>query len=66
MSGNEATFAEKQREANRIESQFDTLKEMATSPDSTGLFNDDEIAGMRAEMAELSSQYVQLTGLTLE
>lgn len=39
MSGNEATFAEKQREANRIESQFDTLKEMATSPDSTSLFN---------------------------
>jgi hypothetical protein len=64
LSSAKATFAEKQVQANRIEGQFDTLKDRVVAAGYTN--SDNEIAAMRAEMAVLSSQYFDLTGLTLK
>jgi len=66
MSSAQATIAEKQEQANRIEGQFDTLKDRVVAAGYSNTFSDDEIAAMRTEMAVLSSQYFDLTGLTLK
>ena len=59
------SFNEKQLEANRIESQFDTLKDRVIKAGYTDQYSDEEIAEMRNEMEALSSQYFDLTNLTL-
>lgn len=59
------SFNEKQLEANRIESQFDTLKDRVIKAEHTNQYSDEEIADMRAEMKALSNQYFDLTNLTL-
>lgn len=61
----QATFAEKQEQANRIEGQFDTLKDRVVAAGYGNKYSDEEVAEMRTEMAKLSSQYFDLTGLTL-
>ncbi|HEK4047855.1 TPA: hypothetical protein SL338_004870 [Pseudomonas aeruginosa] len=66
MSGTQATFAEKQRQANRIEGEFDTLRDRVLAAGYSNKYSDEEVAAMRTEMAVLSSQYFDLTGLTLE
>jgi hypothetical protein len=66
MSSVPPTFAEKQEQANRVEGQFDTLKDRVVAAGYSNTYSDDEIAAMRTEMAVLSSQYFDLTGLTLK
>lgn len=66
MSSTQATSAERQEQANRIEGQFDTLKDRVVAAGYSNTYSDDEIAAMRTEMAVLSSQYFDLTGLTLD
>ncbi len=66
MTSAQATFAEKQEQANRIEGQFDTLKDRVVAAGYSNNYSDNEIAAMRTEMAVLSSQYFDLTGLTLK
>ncbi|MGV8213351.1 hypothetical protein [Pseudomonas aeruginosa] len=66
MSGTQATFAEKQRQANRIEGEFDTLRDRVLAAGYSNKYSDEEVAAMRTEMAVLSSRYFDLTGLTLE
>ncbi|EPQ6932455.1 hypothetical protein ACUVZD_000098 [Pseudomonas aeruginosa] len=58
-------FVKKQEQANRIEGQFDALRDRVNSAGNNE-FSDDEMSEMRAEMTVLSSQYFDLTGLTLE
>lgn len=65
MNGSQPTFNEKQIQANRIESQFDTLRDRVIAADYSNKYSDEEVADMRAEMATLSSQYFDLMGLTL-
>lgn len=66
MSSAQGTFAERQEQANRIEGQFDTLKDRVIAAGYSNTYSDEEIAAMRTEMAVLSSQYFDLTGLTLK
>lgn len=66
MSGDQASFAEKQGQANRIEGQFDTLRDRVVAAGYGNKYSDDEVAAMRTEMAVLSSKYFDLTGLTLQ
>ncbi|MHD0644308.1 hypothetical protein ACYPKM_01560 [Pseudomonas aeruginosa] len=66
MSGTQATFAEKQQKANRIEGEFDTLRDRVVAASYGNKYSDEEVVAMRTEMAVLSSQYFDLTGLTLE
>jgi len=66
ISPAQATFAEKQEQANRIEGKFDTLKDCVVAAGFSNTYSDDEIAAMRTEMSVLSSQYFDLTGLTLK
>ena len=66
MSSYQATFAEKQELANRIEGQFDTLNDRVVAAGYSNTYSDDEVAAMRTEMTVLSSQYVDLTGMPLK
>jgi len=66
ISPDQATFSEKQKQANRIEGQFDTLKDRVVAAGFSNTYSDEEIAEMRTDMAVLSSQYFDLTGLTLK
>ena len=59
------TFAEKQQKANRIEGQFDTVTDRVAAAGNDNTYSVEEISAMRTEMAVLSSQYFDLTGLTL-
>ena len=59
-----AVFAEKQREANRIEAQFDKLRDRCVGVGSDELSAEEESA-VRCEMDSLSKQYRDLTGLSL-
>ncbi len=63
MCSAQASFAEKQKQANQIEGQFDTLKDRVLT---TGTYSEKEVAAMRTDMAKLSSRYFALTGLTLD
>jgi hypothetical protein len=62
----QATFSGKQEQANRIEGQFDALREKVEIAGSENSGSDAEAAAMRTQMATLSSQYFDLTGLTLK
>ena len=66
LSLDQATSAERQRQANRIEGQFDTLQDRLVAVGHGKKYSDEEVAAMRAEMTVLSNQYFDLTGLTLE
>lgn len=66
MNSSQASFGEKQEQANRIEGQFDTLKDRVIAAGYSNTYSDEEVTAMRTEMAVLSSQYFDLTGLTLE
>ncbi|BDC78276.1 hypothetical protein [Aquipseudomonas alcaligenes] len=57
MSSAQATFAEKQNQANRIEGHFDTLKDRVVAAGYGNKYSDEEVTKMRTEMAVLSSQY---------
>ena len=66
MSSTPSTFADAQLKANLVEGQFDTLRDRAVAAGYGNTYSDEEVAEMRTEMAVLSSQYFDLTGLTLE
>lgn len=53
-------------QANRVEGQFDTLRDRVVAAGYGNKYSDAEVADMRTQMADLSSQYFDLTGLTLE
>lgn len=59
-----AEFVKKQ--ANRIEGQFEALRDRVVAAGYGNKYSDEEVAEMRTEMAVLSSQYFDLTGLTLK
>ncbi|ORE47646.1 hypothetical protein BKN49_05465 [Pseudomonas aeruginosa] len=66
MNSAQTTFVSKQEQANRIEGQFDTLKDRVIAAGYGNKYSDEEVAAMRTEMAVLSSQYFDLMGLTLD
>ena len=66
MNSAQTTFVSKQEQANRIEGQFDTLKDRVIAAGYDNKYSDEEVAAMRTEMAVLSSQYFDLMGLTLD
>lgn len=66
MSSDQATSADRQRQANRIEGQFDTLRDRVIAVGQSKKYSAEEVAAMQAEMTVLSNQYFDLTGLTLE
>lgn len=60
------TLTEKQLAANKVEGQFDTLRDRVVAAGYGNQYSDEEVAEMRTEMAVLSSRYFDLTGLSLE
>lgn len=66
VSSDQATSADRQRQANRIEGQFDTLRDRVIAVGQSKKYSAEEVAAMQAEMTVLSNQYFDLTGLTLE
>nr|WP_100549857.1 MULTISPECIES: hypothetical protein [unclassified Pseudomonas] len=52
-------------EAERIAGLFDTLKDRVISAGYNNKLSDEEVAELRTEMAVLSSQYFDLTGVIL-
>lgn len=52
-------------EAERIVGLFDTLKDRVIAAGYNNKLSDDEVAELRTEMAVLSSQYFDLTGVIL-
>ncbi|MFO6998141.1 hypothetical protein P3D53_28265 [Pseudomonas aeruginosa] len=52
-------------EAERIAGLFDTLKDRVIAAGYSDKLSDEEVADLRTEMAVLSSQYFDLTGVVL-
>ncbi|HBP1602229.1 TPA: hypothetical protein L5U90_003332 [Pseudomonas aeruginosa] len=52
-------------EAERIAGLFDTLKDRVIAAGYSDKLSDEEVAELRTEMAVLSSQYFDLTGVVL-
>ncbi|MGP0171234.1 hypothetical protein ACSVIJ_05050 [Pseudomonas sp. NCHU5208] len=66
MTSHKDADADKQAQADRIAGQYDTLRDRVVTAGYSDKFSDEEVADMRTEMAVLSSQYFDLTGLNLK
>ncbi|MGC6992040.1 hypothetical protein ACP0J1_25620 [Pseudomonas aeruginosa] len=63
QSSKQATFANEQERAIRIEGQFHTLTDRVITAGCGNKYSEEEVGAMRIRMAVLSSQYFDLTGL---
>lgn len=66
MTSHKDADADKQAQADRIAGQYDALRDRVVAAGYSDKFSDEEVADMRTQMAVLSSQYFDLTGLNLK
>ncbi|WP_121498250.1 hypothetical protein [Pseudomonas aeruginosa] len=64
-SGHQDQDDSQRLEAERIAGLFDTLKDRVIAAGYSDKLSDEEVAELRTEMAVLSSQYFDLTGVVL-
>ncbi|PBV09226.1 hypothetical protein CJU35_05050 [Pseudomonas aeruginosa] len=64
-SDNQGLDDSQKAEAERIAGLFDTLKDRVIAAGYSNKLSDEEVAELRTEMAILSSQYFDLTGVIL-